>query len=196
MTSNTEALSTFYHIDHDCVLAVITLSFTSVTQPTSFAALQRSPTQALVIGIRTGRHGLQLAAHRDFPTQLVGAEVQHVQLTQSRQLPRNSPRELVIVHVQESELLELAEGRWDRPGKVEVVQPQEIEPLQLAQYGGDRASDVGQVVQVDHLEVGKISDGIGDLAGELCVEDGELVDAVVCALALDTVPAAAVGAGP
>lgn len=54
---------------------------------------------------------------------------------------------------------------------------------------------MGEVVQVDHLQVREVADGGRDLAREGAVKDGELSDAVGGVVAGDAVPVAAVGVG-
>jgi len=57
---------------------------------------------------------------------------------------------------------------------------------------GDGTGEIREFSENKVLEVGKVADGSGDLAGEVSGEDGEGDDAVGDGVAVDLVPIAAV----
>lgn len=77
-------------------------------QQTLIAAGERSPAQALVIGVRGCIEALKFAANWNLPTELVGAQVQRIQISELRQLLWDASGEFIIVQIQERQLLQLA----------------------------------------------------------------------------------------
>lgn len=65
--------------------------------------------------------------------------------------------------------------------------------LELGNGLGDLTGEVGKLAEDEGLKVGKVTDSVGNLAGELAGEDGEGVDAMGGEITVDAVPVAAVG---
>lgn len=65
----------------------------------------------------------------------------------------------------------------------------------MSKFGDGRGDGTGEIREFSEnkgLEIGKVTDGGGDLAGEVSAEDGEGDDAVGGGVAFDLVPIAAV----